>query len=133
MKIFLATLAMLLSACAANAQTAGFAFTEAVDGSYVCSYSPDVCTGYDSADPAHQVNSAAIRYTGSLWSVTLSVDGISYTGLTGHQGTNFTLKASGQPNITANVSWVYKPVCHQSGRVAKCVAHYFINSGEVYK
>ncbi len=111
----------LMLTTAANAYT----FTEAVPG-WTCSYSNDVCQGYDPAS----INSAQILHpapTGLIFNVTLTINGIAYTEVTQHQGMAFTMTAPGQPSITATVDWIVK----RTGNTGHFVTHYFITDGTV--
>ena len=132
MKKFLLLLAMLGVGAVAQASTS-FTFTENVSGGYVCTYGTqtppvDYCVGYDTSLSPHTIGQVTVvAGTGLDKTITIVVDGVSYTGLTTAQGGVFTLTASGQPNITGDVNWIAK----RTGHIGHFVTHFFVTNGGI--
>lgn len=109
----------------ANAATS-FSFAANTDGTYTCS---TYCIGFETSDPAHTVDYVNVQLSSNspvAYKITLSVDGVSYQGISSGSGASFTA-----PGLLANVVWSTTRTCTHSGRGQSCYTRYHAVSGSL--
>lgn len=127
----LTALTLLAAAFFCGYANAATTFTFAASDGYTC---PSYCLGFATSDPAHTVGYVNVQlnsvYAPSQYKITMSVDGVTYQGITYDPSTMFTLTA-GSTSIAASVVFTTTRTCTHSGRGQTCTWRFHATSGAV--